>query len=185
MRSVSGALAVALALSGCSAIFVHKAEGRPPPGVAQTCTDSRVVPGVDTAIAALFLAGTVAIAAQTCEEAGCLVQVGAAVPLGGFTIGYGISALWGHDAVSTCRELKGPPPPPLLSATLAGPQPGLEWKPMVVGATEIAVHSGAADVAPIVARLPPGTTVSVRAGGIEGWVLVQLPDGRAGYARNW
>jgi hypothetical protein len=56
---------------------------------------------------------------------------------------------------------------------------------MVVGATEIAVHSGAADVAPIVARLPPGTTVLVRSGGVEGWVLVQLPDGRAGYARNW
>jgi hypothetical protein len=179
VRSVSCALAVALALSsGCSAIFVMKPEGRPPSGTAPTCTDSRVAPWVDTAVAALFLAGTVAIAAPSCHEA-CLTQQGAAVPLGGFAIGYGISALWGHDAVSACRQLKALPPLPLA------PQPGSEWEPMVVGATEIAVHSGAADVAPIVARPPPGTTVSVRAGGVEGWVLVRLPDGRAGYARSW
>lgn len=176
---------VALALSGCSAIFVNKPAAAPPPGVPLTCTDSRVAPGIDTSVFVLSLVGTIALAAQNCEEAGCIVQVGAAGALGGLALGYGISALWGHSAVSACRELKGPPPAPLLSATLAGPEPGLDWKPAVVGASGVEVHSGAAEVAPIVAKLPPGTAVSVRPGGVAGWVAVKLADGRAGYARIW
>jgi hypothetical protein len=179
-------LAVAVTLSsGCSAIFVNKPASSRPPGAPVTCTDSRVVPGVDTVLTALFLAGTIATAETDCQEAGCIVDLGIGGLLGSLTITYGISALWGHDAVTTCRELKGPRPPPLLSAPLAGPPPQPGWKPMVVGTTEIEVHSGTADAAPIIARLPPGTTMSVRDGGVEGWVLVRLPDGRAGYARNW
>jgi hypothetical protein len=186
VRALSCALAVALALSGCSAIFVNKPVGRPPPGAPLACTDSRVAPWIDTYVAAVSLIGTIAIAAKPCqkEEFGCIAKV-LVVPLGGLAIGYGISALWGHDAVTTCRELRNPPPAPPPPPTLAGPPPGLDWKPMVAGTAGIEVHSGAAEVAPIIARLPPGTAVSVRPAGVEGWVSVRRPDGRAGYARAW
>ena len=186
MRPPGRALAIALALSGCSAIFVNRPAGPPPPGAPLTCTDSRVAPWIDTYVAVLSLVGTIAIAAKPCDKAdfGCLEKV-LVVPLGGLAVGYGISALWGHDSVTTCRELKNPPLVPMPPPTLAGPPPGLDWKPMIAGAAGLEVRSGAAAVAPIVARLPPGTAVSVRPAGVEGWVSVRLPDGRAGYARAW
>ncbi|HEY6510107.1 MAG TPA: hypothetical protein VIY56_18920, partial [Vicinamibacterales bacterium] len=88
---VLGVAVVALTV-GCSAIFV---KGPPPP-----CSKSRVAPWIDTGVAAFGVLGTVGVATDESGDdlgGGAIVAVLLFIPL---AIAYGISAIWGHHAVS-------------------------------------------------------------------------------------
>lgn len=102
-RLVLGIALLAVAQTGCSAIFV---KGPPPP-----CSQSRVAPWIDTGVAAVGVLGTVGAVTDQREDLGGGAIVGALLfaPL---AIGYGISAIWGHRAVSACRAAPASPPAP-------------------------------------------------------------------------
>ena len=93
------ALATALAVSGCSFVFVDGGRKpnhhEPPP----SCTRHYAVPIVDAAIAALALGGVIYFATSDNEtkELGMVVE-------GGIAAGFGISALLGRAKVKRCRS---------------------------------------------------------------------------------
>ena len=85
---------LAITAGGCSPIFV---KGPPPP-----CSQSRVAPWIDTGVAAtgaVLTAGT--LATKNSNDFGASgMGVVLFIPV---ALGYGISAIWGHQAVSGCR----------------------------------------------------------------------------------
>jgi hypothetical protein len=94
------ALATAIALSGCSFVFVRGPKdmsyrGVPPP----SCTHSFAVPIVDAAITALALGGVIYFASSDDKnkELGMLVE-------GGIAAGFGTSALLGRGKVKRCHR---------------------------------------------------------------------------------
>jgi hypothetical protein len=101
------AVSTALAVSGCSFVFVRDA---PPPqaplpsGIPPSppsCTDHYVVPIIDAAITAIALAGVIYFATSDddMKEVGMVVE-------GGIALGFGYSALRGRAKVKRCRAVR-------------------------------------------------------------------------------
>jgi hypothetical protein len=98
-----GIVLAVLTQMGCAAIFV---KGPPPP-----CSESRVAPWIDTGVATVFALGTVGALTEQREDLGGSAIVGTLL-FAPIAIGYGISAIWGHHAVSGCRAAPQPNPAP-------------------------------------------------------------------------
>jgi hypothetical protein len=91
---------------GCSAFgIVRPPKPAPATGEGVDCTRSRALPWADTVIASLAAAGTVATSTIDCQGSGCDVKAQLLIPQIVATVAYGVSALWGHRAVSECHGL--------------------------------------------------------------------------------
>ena len=104
------ALTTALAVSGCSFVFVRDApapQGPLPSGIPAApinCTDHYTVPIIDAAITAIALGGLIYFATSDddMKEVGMVVE-------GGIAAGFGFSAWRGRSKVKRCRAAKTPP----------------------------------------------------------------------------
>jgi hypothetical protein len=94
------------AASGCSAfLLVRPPRSSPAPAGTVACTTSRALPWTDMVLAGLSAVGAAAASTIDCQGSGCDVKAYIVVTPALLMAGYAASSLWGHRAVSDCRDL--------------------------------------------------------------------------------
>jgi hypothetical protein len=109
-RLVAVVAVAAVAVSGCSWLFVSTPPSvTPPPTVPLSCTESRAAPVLDTIVAVPYAAMAFAGAAvmtdsddDVDEAIGTALLISGAIP----ALVYGLSAAYGYRHTRRCRDMK-------------------------------------------------------------------------------